>query len=87
MAAATAREAPTFVRRTFLSADEYHTNFRKVDCETISRLTSEEATRVTSQMCKVYLSLINAPADCWEREGVLRFAGEEMEGRWVTAWG
>jgi hypothetical protein len=37
-------------------------------------------------MCKVYLSLLNAPPDYWEREGVLRFAGEEREGRWVTAW-
>lgn len=86
MPAATAREAPRFVRRTSLGANEYHTNFRKVDCETISRLTSEEATRVTSQMCKVYLSLLNAPAECWEREGVLRFAGEEKGGGWVTAW-
>jgi hypothetical protein len=86
MPAATAHGAPTFVRRTRLREDEYHTNFRKVDCETISRLTSEEATCVTSQMCKVYLSLLNAPAECWEREGVLRFAGEEREGAWVTAW-
>jgi hypothetical protein len=58
-----------------------------VDCETISRLTADEAGRVTSQMCKVYLSLLNAPTRCWEREGVLRFAGEEVEGKWVTAWG
>jgi hypothetical protein len=77
---------PAFVRRTTLGTDEYHTNFRKVDCETISRLTSEEATRVTSQMCKVYLSLMNAPTGCWEREGVLRFAGEEKDSGWVTAW-
>jgi hypothetical protein len=86
MPAATAREAPAFVRRTTLGANEYHTNFRKLDRETITRLTSPEATRVTSQMCKVYLSLLNAPAECWEREGVLRFAGEEMEGGWLTAW-
>jgi len=87
MAAATARrEEPAFVRRTTLGADEYHKNFRKMDCETISRLTSDEAGRVTSQMCKVYLSLLNAPAGCWEREGVLRFAGEERGDRWTTAW-
>src|ERR1051326_6857356 len=86
MPAATAGGAPTFVRRTRLREDEYHTNFRKVDCETISRLTSEDATRVTSQMCKVYLALLNAPAECWEREGVLRFAGEERGGARVTAW-
>ena len=86
MPAATAREAPRFVRRTTLGTNEYHTNFRKVDCETISRLTSDEATRVTSQMCKVYLSLLNAPPNYLEREGVLRFAGEEKDGGWVTAW-
>jgi hypothetical protein len=86
MPAATAREAPAYVRRTSLGANEYHTNFRKLDCETISRLTSPEATHVTSQMCKVYLALINAPAGRWERDGVLRFAGEEREGGWVTAW-
>lgn len=86
MPAATACKALAYVRRTTLGADEYHNNFRKMDCETISRLTSEEATRVTSQMCKVYLSLLNAPTECWEREGVLRFAGEENDGEWVTAW-
>jgi hypothetical protein len=69
-----------------MGANEYHTNFRKVDCETITRLTAPEATRVTSQMCKVYLSLVNAPAWCWEREGVLRFAGEEGDGARLTAW-
>jgi DNA-binding transcriptional regulator YhcF (GntR family) len=86
MTVATTREAPEFVRRTYLGANEYHTNFRKMDCKTISRLTSDEASRACSQMCKVYLSLVNAPTECWEREGVLRFAGEERGGRWVTAW-
>jgi hypothetical protein len=86
MPAATARGVPAFVRRTSLGANEYHTNFRKVDCETISRLTSEEAGLVTSQMCKVYLSLLNAPPECWEREGVLRLTGEEGSGGRVTAW-
>jgi hypothetical protein len=86
-ATATARrEEPAFVRRPSLGADEYHTNFRKVDCETISRLTSDEAGRVTSQMCRVYLSLLNAPVGRWEREGVLRFAGEECGDGWMTAW-
>jgi hypothetical protein len=37
-------------------------------------------------MSKVYLSLINAPAEYWERDGVLRFAGEEREGKCLTAW-
>jgi hypothetical protein len=85
-AAAAAREASGFIRRTSLGANEYHNNFRKVDCETISKLTSEEASRACSQMCKVYLSLVNAPAGYWEREGVLRFTGEESEGKWLTAW-
>jgi hypothetical protein len=86
MSSAAAVSVQRFVRRTRLGANEYHTRFRKIDCETISRITSEEASRASSQMCKVYLSLVNAPAECWEREGVLRFAGEERQGEWTTAW-
>jgi hypothetical protein len=37
-------------------------------------------------MSKLYLRLGNAPDGFWEREGVLRFAGEEKDGTWVTAW-
>lgn len=86
MPSATAHAVPRFVRRTVLHTDEYHTNFRKIDGETISLLTSDEAGRVSSQVCKVYLSLVNSPPDYWEREGVLRFAGRENEGEWQTAW-
>ena len=81
-----AQEAPRFVRRTQLNAQEYRTNFRQLDCEVISALISEEATRVTSQMSKIYLCLINAPVELWERDGVLRFTGCEREGKWQTAW-
>ncbi len=75
-----------YVRRTSLNQHEYHTNFRKVDSETIATLTSDEASQVTSQMCKVYLCLINAPSEYWEREGVLRLTGCERGGEWLTAW-
>jgi hypothetical protein len=75
-----------FLRRTSLQENEYHTNFRKLDRDIISALVSDEASRVTAQMSKVYLSLINAPAEYWERDGVLRFAGEEREGKCLTAW-
>jgi len=78
--------APRFVRRTSLNESEYHRNFRKLDGETISLLTSSQASKITSQMCKVYLSLVNLPPDYLEREGVLRFAGCEKEGEWQTAW-
>lgn len=82
----TAAPAPRFVRRTSLNESEYHRNFRKLDSETISLLTSSEASKITSQMCKVYLSLVNVPPDYLEREGVLRFAGCDVEGEWQTAW-
>jgi hypothetical protein len=75
-----------FLRRTSLHENEYHTNFRKLDRDIISALVSDEASRVTAQMSKVYLSLVNAPAEYWERDGVLRFAGEEREGKNLTAW-
>jgi hypothetical protein len=81
-----AAEAPRFIRRTQLGSQEYHTNFRQLDCEVIAALVSDEATRVTSQMSKIYLCLINAPVDLWERDGVLRFTGCEREGKWQTAW-
>jgi hypothetical protein len=81
-----AQEVPRFVRRTQLNTQEYRTNFRQLDCEVISALISEEATKVTSQMSKIYLCLINAPVELWERDGVLRFTGCEKEGKWQTAW-
>src|SRR5215213_4720135 len=85
-ATGSAAQVPRFVRRTQLGSQEYRTNFRQLDCEVISALISEEATRVTSQMSKVYLCLINAPVELWERDGVLRFTGCEKEGKWQTAW-
>jgi len=75
-----------FLRRTSFRECEYHTNFRKIDRDIISALVSDEASSVTGQMSKVYLSLVNAPAEYWEREGVLRLMGEEQEGRNRTAW-
>jgi hypothetical protein len=75
-----------FVRRTQLGQHEYRTNFRQLDCDVISALVSDEACGVTSQMSKVYLSLINAPVELWERDGVLRFTGYEDGEKWKTAW-
>lgn len=86
MSITAATSVQRFVRRTSLNQGEYHTNFRKVDSETIATLTSDEASQVTSQMCKVYLCLINAPSEYWEREGVLRLTGCERKGEWLTAW-
>lgn len=85
-ATGSAAQVPRFIRRTQLGSQEYRTNFRQLDCEVISALISEEATRVTSQMSKIYLCLINAPVELWERDGVLRFTGCEKEGKWQTAW-
>ncbi|MDX6694583.1 MAG: hypothetical protein QOF02_2186 [Blastocatellia bacterium] len=85
-AARSVASAPRFVRRTQLGAQEYRTNFRQIDSEVIAALISDEATRVTSQMSKVYLCLINAPVELWERDGALRFTGYEKEGKWLTAW-
>jgi hypothetical protein len=78
--------AERFVRRTHLGRDEYRKNFRQLDGEVIEAVTSAEADAVTPLMSKIYLRLANAPEGHWEREGVLRFAGGEANGRWVTAW-
>ena len=75
-----------FVRKTQLSANEYHKNFLKLDEEIISAITSAEADRVTPLMSKIYLRLVNAPGQYWEREGVLRFESECREGKQVKAW-
>ena len=75
-----------FVRKTQLSANEYHKNFFKLDEEIIAAITSAEADKVTPLMSKIYLRLVNAPNQYWEREGVLRFEAECREGKQVKAW-
>jgi hypothetical protein len=79
-------EAPRFVRRTSLGPNEYRKNFRQIDGDVISAVTSPEADRVTHLMSKIYLRLVNAPAQYWERDGVLRFEGELSGDRRATAW-
>ena len=78
--------AARFVRRTALRADEYRKNFRQIDADIIAAVTSREADRVTPLMSKIYLRLVNAPAQYWEREGVLRFEAEMHEEAHVKAW-
>jgi hypothetical protein len=75
-----------FVRKTRLSANEYHKNFFKLDAEIIAAITSTEADKVTPLMSKIYLRLVNAPDQYWEREGVLRFEAQCREGKQVKAW-
>ncbi len=74
-----------FVRRTTLREDEYRTNFRQIDRDAIELLKSAEARQVTHLMAALYLCLIDAPREYWEREGVLRFTGAG-EGATSTAW-
>jgi len=75
-----------FIRKTQLSANEYHKNFSKLDVEIITAITSAEADKVTPLMSKIYLRLVNAPDQYWEREGVLRFEAQCREGKQVKAW-
>ena len=75
-----------FVRRTTLREDEYRTNFRQLDRDAIELLKSPEARQVTHLMAALYLTLIDAPPEYWEREGVLRFTGNGGEGGPSTAW-
>jgi hypothetical protein len=75
-----------FIRKTQLSANEYHKNFFKMDAEIIAAITSAEADKVTPLMSKIYLRLVNAPDQYWEREGVLRFEAQCREGKQVKAW-
>jgi hypothetical protein len=84
--AAQALEAPRFVRRTQLGPGEYRKNFRQIDADIIAAVTSREADRVTPLMSKIYLRLVSAPAQYWEREGVLRFEAELRDEGHVKAW-
>ncbi len=79
-------QAPRFIRKTQLGANEYRKNFHQIDREIIAALTSAEADQVTPLMSKIYLCLVNAPAKYWERDGVLRIEAEIRVGKLVKAW-
>jgi hypothetical protein len=78
--------AERFVRRPSLGDDEYRVNFKQIDCDVLDSLASDEACAITPSMSKIYIRLIRSPLMHWEREGVLRFVGEEREGKQLTAW-
>jgi hypothetical protein len=86
MSAATAQLQPRFVRRTALDENEYRVNFKQIDNDVIGALVSQEARAVTPQMSAIYLSLLAAPQHCWERDGVIHFAGEDRADGHITAW-
>lgn len=77
---------PRFIRKTQLGAGEYRKNFHQIDQDIIAAITSPEADVVTPLMSKIYLRLVNAPTQYWERTGVLRFEAEIRENRQVKAW-
>ena len=82
---ATTMESPRFVRRTRLGPNEYRRNFHQIDHDVLAAVTSAEADRVTPLMSKVYLRLVSAPTEYWEREGVLYFSAGEEGGHPVKA--
>jgi hypothetical protein len=79
-------QAPRFIRKTQLRANEYRKNFHQIDREIIAAITSTEAAQVTPLMSKIYLCMVNAPAKYWERDSVLRIEAEIREGKLVKAW-
>ena len=81
----TATQGPRFVRRTSLAPHEYRKNFHQIDAEIITAVTSPEACRVTPLMSKIYLRLVAAPAEFWERPGVLYFGPRSTGGGVVKA--
>src|SRR6185369_7095722 len=83
---AIAVSTPQFRRKTTLTNSEYRRNFRQIDNDVITVVTSSEADAVTPLMSKIYLRLVNAPENYWERQGVLRFEAEAGEGKRRTAW-
>ena len=81
-----ALEGERFVRKTQLAPGEYRKNFRQIDRETLTAVTSAEADAITPLMSKIYLRLVNAPERFWEREGVLRIEAETRDEEVVKAW-
>jgi hypothetical protein len=86
MTAAHAATSPRFLRKTTLRGTEANTNFKMLDDDVAEAITSAEADKVTPLMSKVYTRLLLTPAELREDARVLRFAGEERGGKWVTAW-
>jgi hypothetical protein len=86
MRAAHAAASPRFLRKTTLGGTEANTNFKMLDDDVAEAITSAEADEVTPLMSKVYTRLLLTPTGMREGVRVLRFAGEEREGKWVTAW-
>ena len=86
MTAAHATTSPRFLRKTTLGGTEANTNFKMLDDDVAEAITSAEADEVTPLMSKVYTRLLLTPAGMREGVRVLRFAGEERGGKWVTAW-
>lgn len=86
MSAVQAVTAAKFLRKTTLRDTEANTNFRMLDDDVAEAITSAAADEITPLMSKVYTRLLLTPAEWREGERVLRFAGHEREGKWVTAW-
>lgn len=75
-----------FVRRTQLGPNEYRKNFHQIDREVMDAITSAEADQVTPLMSKIYLRMVGAPTEYWERDGVLRIEAGVREDKVVKAW-
>lgn len=83
---AQALQTPRFLRKTTLGPNEYRKNFRQIDNDVITVITSQEADAITPLMSKIYLRLIKAPDTYFESAGVLRFEEQVREGKRLTAW-
>ena len=86
MSAAQAITDAKFLRKTTLRDTEANTNFKMLDDDIAEAITSAEADAVTPLMSKIYTRLLLTPSVWREGERILRFAGLEREGKWVTAW-
>lgn len=86
MSATSAVATTKFLRKTTLRETEFNKNFKMLDDDIAETITSASADEVTPLMSKVYTRLLLTPTSMRESGRVLRFAGEEREGKWVTAW-
>lgn len=54
--------------------------------EIAEAVTSEEADRVTPDICAIYLRLVTAPEQWWQENEVLSIKAESQDGIWRLAW-
>lgn len=59
----------------------------EIRSDILTKVTSDEAVEITPYLCMIYMRLVKAPPQFWERRDVMRFTEKAEKGRMITtAW-